>query len=378
MQNAIYILDTVTDDPRFDGLRMIDETSLLGLEDIYEDFEMFETRTRDWTVPRLAPLWKPRKVKGRMHPEIDYPTASGTPAFSQRAVDTLRDLLEPNGEILPLVTPSKLGNYYAYNTTTVADVLDLKRSKITFVSDSFVALFIDHHEFIASRLKGLAIFRVPEDPCAIYVTQHFVSRVVEHNLQGFNLKKVWPVPVGTKWRIQPGVGREKKSATAKPAGPRSVGPKPGKVGKISSRPPSGPEAEALSAAIRDYEKQVGFAASSRSVREVHARIDQALVNLRASKISKEAKLDRAFWLAIAWGDATVRGLRWEWVTLHDEGGHKTIAVASPDRAYAVPVVEYIKRQATGKDAEVTSHLLYNMLAEKQMPPAKAGDLKVLG
>jgi hypothetical protein len=44
----------------------------------------------------------------------------------------------------------------------------------------------------------------------------------------------------------------------------------------------------------------------------------------------------------------------------------------------VPVVEYIKRQATGKDAEVTSHLLYNMLAEKQMPPAKAGDLKVLG
>ena len=51
---------------------------------------------------------------------------------------------------------------------------------------------------------------------------------------------------------------------------------------------------------------------------------------------------------------------------------------SPDRAYAVPVVAYIERQATGKDAEVTLHLLYNMIEAKQMTPAKAGELKIVG
>jgi hypothetical protein len=57
----------------------------------------------------------------------DFPCIGGNiPALSAKAVNCLRALLEEHREILPL--QSKKGEYYAYHSTRVVDVLDMKKS----------------------------------------------------------------------------------------------------------------------------------------------------------------------------------------------------------------------------------------------------------
>ncbi|HEX5243278.1 MAG TPA: hypothetical protein VFW23_08425 [Tepidisphaeraceae bacterium] len=120
------------------------------------------------------------------------------PAFSPRAVGILRDFLEPNGELLPLKTSS--GPFFAFNLTTVADVLNFRRSQIRWLERPIIAGNIERYEFFASRLKGLSIFRLPEDAVRVYVTTPFVERVKKHNLRGIEFPKVWPLPRGVSWK----------------------------------------------------------------------------------------------------------------------------------------------------------------------------------
>jgi hypothetical protein len=130
-ENALYNLDPITDDPEFAGFRFVREESLRGQGRLTWDFDPddVQTKGRAWTVTRMAPTWKPQPVLGRVQPHNDYPCVNLTvPAFNRRAVDALRDFLEPNGELLPLV--SSVGEYYAYNITTVVDCLDHERSEI--------------------------------------------------------------------------------------------------------------------------------------------------------------------------------------------------------------------------------------------------------
>jgi hypothetical protein len=115
------------------------------------------------------------------------------PAFSRRAVEALRDFLEPNGELLPLV--SSIGEYYAYNITTVVDALDHERSDILWYDGNHdIALRIRRYECRAEKLTGLSIFRLVEKPAYTFVHQVFVDRVRQHGLQGFDFTRLWPHP----------------------------------------------------------------------------------------------------------------------------------------------------------------------------------------
>lgn len=195
--SAVYKLEPVTDDPRFEGFAFKRAKSLRGKSCLAYDFgpDDVKEKGRGWTVPRMASTWAPQKVVGRVRPFNDYPCIDLTvPAFSRRAVDALGEYLEPNGELLPLV--SALGEYFAYNLITVADVLDHKRSKIQWFDDSepVIALEIDHFEFLPDRLVELSIFHIVEDTTATFVTQRFVETVDSQNLQGFEFVKVWALP----------------------------------------------------------------------------------------------------------------------------------------------------------------------------------------
>ena len=98
------------------------------------------TRGRNWTVPPLAPFWTPQRVIGQVRPFNDYPCVDLiVPAFSRKAVDALRNLLEPNGELLPLV--AEVGEYFAYNITTVADILDQNEVGNRVVRGRFVHMY---------------------------------------------------------------------------------------------------------------------------------------------------------------------------------------------------------------------------------------------
>jgi len=196
-ENALYNLDPVTDNPEFEGFAFVREESLLKKGERFTfDFgpEGIPSKGRAWTIRSLAPIWSPQPVVGRVKPHNDYPCVNlQIPAFSRRAVDALRDFLEPNGELLPLV--SSVGEYYAYNIRTVVDVLDHERSDVLWYDDNHdIALRVRRYECVPEKLTGLSIFRLVEKPASTFVHQVFVDRVKEHGLKGFRFTRLYPLP----------------------------------------------------------------------------------------------------------------------------------------------------------------------------------------
>ena len=193
-EEALYKLNQIVNDPRFKGFAFVRDESLRGKRSLTADFgpDDVKERGRAWTVTRMAPFWVPQPVIGKVRPMNDFPCVNLTiPAFSRKAVDALRDFLEPNGELLPLV--SSVGEYYAYNVTTVADILDHERSEIKWFNDHHdLALHIKRYECVPGRLEGLSIFLIVENSATPYATQAFVDRAKEHGLKGFDFAKLWP------------------------------------------------------------------------------------------------------------------------------------------------------------------------------------------
>lgn len=208
ISNEVFELSTVTDNPIFEGFAFETDPSLspslLGREcledDICPGYGTSDT-VRQWQAAKLALKWKAPRLTGRVVPFNDYPCIDVcNPAFSERACDALRELLKPNGELLPVRTES--GSYFFYNVTTVVDVLDVKKSKCNFWCDPpTTAVSIDYFEFYSSKLKGLSIFRIIDWPTPVFVSRGFVDRVYEAGLNGFEFRKVWPLARNVNWRV---------------------------------------------------------------------------------------------------------------------------------------------------------------------------------
>lgn len=97
----IYELTSVGDDnPLFAGLSLKNDKYSSLLETWPADWRV---NYRTWEPKRLKATWPGPKVVGNVRRFNDCPGVNLTSlAFSQRAVDMLRDILEPNGELLPL------------------------------------------------------------------------------------------------------------------------------------------------------------------------------------------------------------------------------------------------------------------------------------
>lgn len=201
-ENGLYKLEKITDNPKYEGFGFVREKSLRGGSYFESDFgPQGPVRAgRECVVPPLAPLWKPQPVVGRVRPFNDYPCVNLIiPAFSRRAVDVLRDFLEPNGELLPLV--SEVGEYFAYNITTIVNILDHKRSEISWYEDDpDLASTVTRYVCLPDKMAGLSIFSIPEASTSTFVTQAFVDRVRLHRLQGFRFIKLWPLPAGVNYQ----------------------------------------------------------------------------------------------------------------------------------------------------------------------------------
>jgi hypothetical protein len=193
---SVYRLYPVLDDPDYEGFAT-DQESMRGKFAFCEDF--LPDSDTGWHAPQLAKIWKPVKVEGRVRAVNDYPCINlSIPAFSKHAVEALREYLEANGELLPL--NSRIGMYYAYNVTTIADVLDIDRAIVERFPDSGRVMTIDRYMFRQQQVSNLTIFQIPEQPGDVYVTDVFVRRAHESNLAGLNFVKVWPLSAGTDWR----------------------------------------------------------------------------------------------------------------------------------------------------------------------------------
>ena len=191
--NALYKLEQILDNPKYEGFGMGEQPSLRGKRNRYEDLHAdFDSKIGEWVVPRLSEIWKPLRVLGRVRPYNDFPSMGfAYPVFSARAVTVLRDVLERNGELLPLVT--SVGDYFYYNCTTVADIIDRDRSILKYLNRHTI-LNIDHLQVRENCLAELSIFQMKWYPGNCFVTDCVVRRIREAKLEGFEFRKIWPLP----------------------------------------------------------------------------------------------------------------------------------------------------------------------------------------
>ncbi|MEZ6056661.1 MAG: hypothetical protein R3C01_08150 [Planctomycetaceae bacterium] len=211
---AIYELNKITDDPRFEGFALAPSPSVLGRDSLDDDLTPgFAVAEEDpeWTQPKLVECWPTPTAEGRVSEFNDYPCVDMVlPAFSERAVKVLHDLLESNGETLPLATTTTT-RFFLFNILTVTDALDQIGSRCEFWCDPpTTASDIEYFSFDAQKVQGLSIFRIREMPMSVFVTNHFVDLVESHQLQGFEFKKVWPIPPDVNWRMQEDDHREER------------------------------------------------------------------------------------------------------------------------------------------------------------------------
>ncbi len=111
----------------------------------------------------------------------DFPCVNFlVPAFSERAVDCLKEFLEPNGELLPLEHPA--GKFFAFNCLRVVDILDQDKSNVEWFSSTGphkFALDIRHFVVDEDRLKSLSVFRLREQ---LYQHLHYRSIPDRHSV----------------------------------------------------------------------------------------------------------------------------------------------------------------------------------------------------
>lgn len=218
----VFKLEPTLDNPLFEGMASGNNASFLGRESVFKDFFPVGRDTWDWSVDRLSTKWSPIRATGRTRSFNDFPCLDMMiPAFSRRAVDALRDYLEPNGELLPVIHPA--GEYYAYNCTRIAEVLDHTETEALWGRiETRLASMVDFYSLYAHRLDGLAIFRMRELANHVYVTTTFVDRARKHGLNGFHFVKVWPWPKGTNYRLEDKKNRRREQEIATKDGPTDI------------------------------------------------------------------------------------------------------------------------------------------------------------
>jgi hypothetical protein len=214
----VFKLEPILDNPLFEGMASANNVSFLGRESVFDDFFPVGRDTWDWSVDRLSAIWSPIRATGRTRSFNDFPCLDMMiPAFSRHAVDALRDYLEPNGELLPVIHPA--GEYYAYNCFTIAEVLDHTSTEALWSPiDARLASMVDYYSLFLDRLDALTIFRMRELANHVYVTTPFVERVRALGLNGFHFVKVWPWPKGTNFRLEDKKNRWREQEIVTPDG----------------------------------------------------------------------------------------------------------------------------------------------------------------
>jgi hypothetical protein len=198
----VFSLMPGQDHPLYGRLSFGLQPSLFGNEFLFEDFQGVDVGKLSWTPNRFSDVWTAKQARGPASIYNDYPADGSLVSFySPRAVEALREFLEPNGELLPVGT--KVGTYFAYNILTKSTALDLSRTKARFGEpgdgEKETAFSIDRFEFDEAKLAEHAVFRLREYPPAVYVTDVFKRRAESAGLRGMFFYKVWPLSPDEDW-----------------------------------------------------------------------------------------------------------------------------------------------------------------------------------
>jgi hypothetical protein len=158
-----------------------------------EDYDLFAGF--DGSSRRNA--WKPvpvRRVRADEHHGFkasDFPwLGSDALVIRRKAVDALREVLDANGEVLPLSTDDDV-ELFVLNARIV-DALDEANSSLMKFPGTDRIMRIKKIAFVTSKIEDIDLFRLPHRASATYVSARFVERVKAAGLVGLEFKKVWP------------------------------------------------------------------------------------------------------------------------------------------------------------------------------------------
>lgn len=143
-----------------------------------------------------ASTWKPiavRRVRADERQAFnpsDFPWLGSHALIMRRAaVDALRDILDANGEVLPLSTDDGL-ELFVLNARIV-DALDEANSSLMKFPGTDRIMRIKKIAFVTSKIEGIDLFRLPHRASPTYVSERFVERVKAAGLRGLVFNKVW-------------------------------------------------------------------------------------------------------------------------------------------------------------------------------------------
>jgi hypothetical protein len=195
-------------EPMQEGIKYVYRTYILEndadtklVEERKHKREWFEGQLigKDWPLVTIVP-------RSLENPDIksDLPYVSGLAIqliFNRRAIEVLSDLLEGNGELLPLICDE--GEYWLFNITRFIDALDSERTEFKLeseldpdwvqIGDEPEVMLISKYEFHVDQIRDLTIFKIPSKyrNRMPLVTDKFVQRVNEAGLVGFGFELLW-------------------------------------------------------------------------------------------------------------------------------------------------------------------------------------------
>jgi len=153
-----------------------------------EDKNFFHEMVRSYLEESMsaAKVWRPLyMLRGEPMKQPDFFEIGDTDVIgmSQKAVEILRSLFNPDIELLPIETDA--GKYYALNILNTIDCLNKEESTFRMAKNGIIVSY-DSLEFYEGKLQGHAIFKIPELPYNTFITDKVVDQYEEHSLQGLS------------------------------------------------------------------------------------------------------------------------------------------------------------------------------------------------
>lgn len=153
-----------------------------------DDYEKFLFLTdEDWEPVRVRFAradWRQKALHS------DFPSIGlGVLTMRERSREALEDVIEGNGECLPLSLDD--GTALCVFKPQMIDALDYELSKVVRFPGTERIMTIERHHFIEDKLTGVDVFRLPHRASSTYVSKRFVERVKQLGLKGIVFKMVW-------------------------------------------------------------------------------------------------------------------------------------------------------------------------------------------
>ena len=144
----------------------------------------------------IAQVWRPPHVRRVAAEDNGKCVASDFPwlgahalVMRSSAVMALRDILESNGELLPLRTDDGV-TLFVLNARTI-DALDESQAEVLRFPGSNRVMRITKVAFHESRVRNVDLFRLPYRASCTYVSQKFVDRFHQAGLRGLAFTQVF-------------------------------------------------------------------------------------------------------------------------------------------------------------------------------------------